>query len=379
MALTNATQTPANPTGPPSSDVPSTILRDQWKRPLIVRPDGTVGAYTRASSIGGVLEDQTGLGIWRMRQVAWGMGRRRDLVLASAAIPTTDASEDKERLKRVAWDAFDAAESGAKATIGTALHALTERTDAGLDIPDIGDDQDALDAYTSVARRFRFHATEQFTVCDEREVSGTFDRVAEPLEPMQPKDRDGRPIGDPIGPGERLVWDLKTSGSSDYFGIKFAAQLAAYATGVPYRGWEDEELLAAQTEQGIENTTKAKMARTRGERLDWPDGVAPRTDWALICHVPSGRSEAQLYWVNLELGRELLKLACEIQQWRKCKDLVVPAELPRTPMDTALNGAGLRSLIEHAADRQACKALWVQHKSMWTAEHTALVTARFPA
>lgn len=373
--LTNASQTPANPTGAPSSDVPSEILRDQWGRPLVVRPDGTVGAYTRASSLGGTLEDQHGIGEWKMKLVAWAVAHSRPLQLEGRAIATTDAHPDKQALGELVKRALNVADSDAAARIGTAYHAMTERIDAGEPVPDVGDeDRYALEAYAELMADFTVHSMETFTVCPELETAGTFDRL------LSPKGVMTAPDGTTITPDDRLIDDLKTSSSARYFGLKFAVQLVPYAHGTPYRGWEDMAVRAQQERDGVNvDSLKAKVARTRGEYLDWPDGIAPRTDWALIMHVPSGGSSATLHWVNLRAGMEAAQLACTVRDWRKRKDLVVPAERPSVPMDTALNGAGLRSLIEHAADRQACKALWVQHKSMWTAEHTALVTARFPA
>jgi hypothetical protein len=349
MALTNATQTPANPVGAPSSDVPPEIPRDQWKRPLLTPAGGGKPMpYTRASTLGGTLEDQFGISEWRLRLAVWAVAHSRALQLEGLAIETTDALPDKAALGELAQRALSVADADAAARIGTAYHAMTERIDAGEPIPDVGgEDRYALEAYAELAGAFTMHAMEQFVACDEVETAGTFDRLVSPKGVMT------APDGTRITPDDRLIDDLKTSSSAKFFGLKFAVQLAVYANGEPYRH--------------------------PGVRPGWPDGIAPRTDWALIMHVPSGGSSAMPHWVDLRAGWEAARLACTVRDWRKRRDLVVPAERPSVPMDQALNGAGLRSLIEHAADRQACKALWVQHKSMWSAEHTALVTARFPA
>jgi hypothetical protein len=49
-----------------------------------------VDAYSRASSIGETLEEQFGLGQWRLRQVVFGMGRRKDLYIAASALRGND-------------------------------------------------------------------------------------------------------------------------------------------------------------------------------------------------------------------------------------------------------------------------------------------------
>lgn len=354
MTLENAAASPVNPIRRREGDIPQEIPRDRWGRPKILLPGDTSGlgkAYTRASTLGGVLEDQTNLGEWKKRVVAYGMGRRRDLQLAAASVPTWDGLEDKKRLADIAEQAMQAAEAGAAATVGTALHALADRMDMGQEIPDIGEDRYALDAYAHLRSHFQVHAIEIFTVCDELEVAGTADRVLSPLGIMT------APDGTRITPEDRLIDDLKTSSTSDYFGIKFAVQLAVYARGIPYR-------------HGV-------------GRLDWPDGVRPRQDWALIMHVPSGGSSAQLHWVNLQLGWELAKLAVDVREWRKRKDLVLPAELPRPEFaEHGVGGeqAGLMKLIEDEPAgpdlRDRLIALWSRHAREWTDQHTTAVERR---
>lgn len=369
MSLQNAAAGPANPQHRREGDIPQEIPRDRWGRPKIMLPGDDSGlgkAYTRASTLGGALEDQTNLGEWKKRVVAYGMARRRDLVLAAASVSSWDGLEDKKRLAEIAEQAMQSAEAGAAATIGTALHALADRMDKGEPIPDIGEDRYALDAYAELRRHFKVHAIEQFLVCDELEVAGTTDRVLSPLAPMPVTDREGRPVLDEHGkpvvimPEDRLIDDLKTSSTADYFGIKFAVQLAVYAHGVPYQ-------------------------HGRG-RYDWPDGIAPRTDWGLIMHVPSGGSSAQPYWVNLREGWELAKLAVRVREERKRKDLVVAAELPRPSFaEHGESGqkVGLLSLIDAEPAGPDLKdrllTLWRQHTSTWTDQHTVRVRERLGA
>lgn len=346
MALGNAGAAPGNPTGKVIGDPPPDVPRDRWKRPKIKQPDGTVKAYTRASTLGGTLEDQYGLGQWRMRQVAFGMGRREDLYLAALAIRTNEG-EDKARLEKIAEQAMEAAESNAAATVGTALHALSERHDRGEALPNIGRREPALEAYRAIIAGFDVHGIEEFVVCDEHCVAGTFDRLISPRGVMT------APDGTRITPDDRIVGDLKTSGTANYFGLKFAVQLAEYAHGTPY-------------------------SHEGGRRL-WADGIAPRTDWGLIIHVPSGLtdpSESGLYWVDLESGRELSALSIRVRTERARKDLVRPALPPGGEMPAALDSAGLMSLIRVAGSRDDAMALWTAHASLWTEDHTEATKAR---
>jgi hypothetical protein len=349
MALVKAQQTPGNPTHRRQGEPPVEMPRDRWGRPLVDPPDGgRPRPYTRASTLGSTLEDQTNLGEWKKRVVAYGLARRRDLILAAASIATWDGPTDKRALADIAEQAMQHAEAGAAATIGTALHALTERIDRGEPIPDVGEDRHALNAYTDLMRHFTVHAIESFVVCDTHEVAGTFDRLVSPKAEMT------APDGTVIGPDDTVVSDIKTAATNAFFGLKFACQIAEYAHGVPYHPAEG--------------------------RQPWPGGRAPNPSWGLIVHVPSGGSTADLHWVDLRAGAQLSDLAITVREWRKRKGLVVPAEPPRTPMNGALNGAGLASLIAAVPDgpdaRDRFLALRAQHLSQWRDEHTAEVRRR---
>ena len=342
MAVKVAGSNPSNPAGRRRGDVPAEIDRDRWGRPLIPQLDGRKLPYTRASSLGGVLEDQYGLGRWRARQVAWGLSRRADLHLAVQAVRTPDAFGDKDKLDKLAEQALEAAESSAKATVGTALHALSERVDAGESIPHVtGEARAALDVYLELTSGFTKLDTEAFVVCDEHQVAGTFDRVLAPLSPMT------APDGTPVGTDRPLIGDLKTSGTADYFGIKFAVQLAEYSHGVPF--------------DIVEGRTPWR----------WPI----RQDWGLIVHVPSGNPDAAgLYWVDLQAGRELSDLAIRVRDERKRKDLVVPAEVPSSPPDL------LAILRDPTTTVEQARELYARHTQdgTWTDEHMAVVLARWP-
>src|SRR4051794_31332763 len=53
--------------------VPDTVSRDRWKRPEIVPPQGGDKVpYTRASTLGKALDDETGLTAWRKRMILLG-------------------------------------------------------------------------------------------------------------------------------------------------------------------------------------------------------------------------------------------------------------------------------------------------------------------
>lgn len=305
MALKAAISAPTNPAGKGNDgrDIPPEIPRDQWDRPRIVPPgsdpteEPPKHGYTRASTLGGVLEDQFGLNEWRARLVGRGVALRPDLVMAFKSLRTLDRGEDKKAASALVRRALEVAEADAKATIGTALHALTDRYDSGEHVPHADEFEPTMEAYRQAISDFTVHGIEMFVVCDPVETAGTFDRL------VSPKGRMIAPDGTAYGPRDRLIWDLKTSQTPDYFGIKYCVQLTVYAHGVRY-------------------------IPGRG-RQPWPDGIAPDLRWALILHCPSGGNTAQLYWVNLTLGLRLVELSTEVKKWRAFNGLIMQADPPR--------------------------------------------------
>lgn len=395
MPLKSANRSvPSNPTGPLQGDPPPEIPRDQWGRPLVIPYSCWQGpnvwtlptAMTRASTLGGTLEDQYNLGQWRMGQVALGMGKRRDLQLAAATL--TAAPHDKQRRYDVAWQAFEAAESDAAATVGTSLHHLADRIDRDESVPDVGEYNVTLDAYRGIASYFRFHAIELFLVNEELGAAGTADRLGELREGWTLT----APDGTVFGPGDPLVTDLKSSSTADYFGVKFTVQFAVYAGGRPYRHLAERSI------------GRGKAIEVKGEYLDWPGDKPPSPDWGLIIHAPAGQQEIaledMLHWVPLEAGRELAHRANQVREDRKAT-WIVPAGLPvaveHSVIGTAVNDAqagetvqvvlngqvstpqihpaDLAVMVRDAESEDEIHALWEAHSDAWTEECTVAASA----
>lgn len=393
MARSMPKSGPTNPAGPrrDDADLPPEISRDQWKRPLVVWALGEdPRAGTRASTLGGVLEDQNGIMRWKMGLAAYGTAVKPDLRLAIAAIanPTTPAG--KSELYPLADAALEAADASAAARVGTAIHALSERVDRGEPLPELdAAETETLAAYAGLAEHFTMHAWEMFVAHVELEAAGTFDRLLSP----KPGTTLTAPDGTVFTEHDRLIGDVKTSGTADYFGVKFAVQLAVYAGARPY----------------VITVPAKGRTKARGEFRDWPDGVTPSQSWGLILHVPSGGSIAELYWVDLELGTEAAHVAKDVHQnWRKRRDLVLPATLPAegvgvdagaaeadvdpdalqggpppaepdapvADLEAARRSKIIRDAIEGAGSDAAMRALYARFREHWLPEHTELVKSR---
>lgn len=351
-------------------EVPDDIQRDRWKRPLIVpKAGGPPIAYTRASTLGKAIEDNFHLHKWEMRAVALGMSRREDLVALASAIPENEG-EHRGPLDDIAKEAKTAGGGDKGANIGTALHKLSERRDAGEDLTYLRSIfLEAMDAYSQQMGPFKVLAAETFVACDEVQTAGTFDRVVQLRYNLQfNQNLDGQIVSHIIPAGTVLILDLKTGkyDSAKYWGATYSVQQTVYAMGDPY-------------------TPKGR--RTWGDLLG--EGMRPSTDWALILHVPSDSpKDAGLHVVDLELGRALADLAIQVRNARKHKGLLTPGYIvmdqgvtvEQVPVERPAIDApadfGLGELIQQAADEATLKDLYRQHRDLWGDEHTEAVKTR---
>lgn len=346
-------------------EVPEEIPRDRWGRPLITPLDGGRSrAYTRASTLGKAIEDTYHLSKWLQRSVAFGLSRRPDLIALVAAVATNEG-EDRDPLDQLCEKAHEAAKGDKGANVGTAIHKLSERRDAGEDLAYLPPLLlDALDAYSRWMTNFEVLASETFVVCDPLETAGSFDRVVRLLVDLELHHPElGRVV---IPAGTVMIIDIKTGKleSAKYWGPTYGVQQVVYACGVPYR-------------HGV--------GRLRWEQL-LGEGLAPSTDWALLLHVPSDSpQDAGLVIVDLNAAAGMADLCLEVRAARKNKTLMSEAypvpEIESPPasgvpiVDCSVQHE-LMELIAQATDEAALTALWEQAQSDWTSEHSAAVRAR---
>ena len=281
------------------------IPRDRWGRPMIMQPNGKRIAYRRTTTFVGCLEDTYNLMAWKNRMVAYGMGQRKDLVLAAAA---TDPG-DKKQLNEIADKAVEHAQGSAAATIGTALHALTERVDNGQPLGVIPAEYMAdLDAYHEATRHIDWLGIETFRVHDKFQVAGTADRI-------------GRING------RTMIFDIKT-GSIDY-PHKMAMQLAMYAHSTPYDIGTDTRTIDP-------------------EPIDQHYGI--------IIHLPAGQGRCELHEIDISKGWGAVLLAKKVWDWRNTKGLTRPID-PAAPVKKPATWA---DVARHTNTVEELRDLWKQ-------------------
>jgi hypothetical protein len=254
------------------------IPRDRWGRPLITPVGGgkPIG-YTRVSTLAKAIDDTEGLTQWKLRQAIIGLTRRSDLISLAAS-----KTDDKATLNRVAKEALDAADSGAAANTGTALHSFTETADLGGDLSRVPHEhRPDIDAYLAATSSLTVLAMEQFVVIDELQAAGSFDRIY--------RMPDGRIV----------IGDLKTGASAPNYAQATAAQMAMYAHGALYE-------FATGTRHPLTMVDKSI---------------------ALMIHLPAGTGTCDIYVIDIAAGWEAALLASKVRDWRKAK----PATLWSAP------------------------------------------------
>ncbi|MEV0151563.1 MULTISPECIES: hypothetical protein [unclassified Nonomuraea] len=276
-------------------------LYNQWGQYLLPDPDtGKERSWVRATTLAKALEDTYNLEVWGMRMVAKGMALRPDLLALAASL---DVEADKKRLNQVAKDAKEAAGGSSGANMGTALHAMTEKLDAGEEVSP-GPFARELAAYraTMAAEGLTVlpRYSERIICVPSLDVAGRLDKLTETV-------------------GSRLyqVSDLKSQKSMDFGGVSIAIQLSLYAHA--YAMWDP----ATET---------------------WEDPPPIDQETATVVWLPVGRGHCEVFDVDIFLGWEWAKHAMETRRIRKCKPLssrgnTRPATLepPRSALQVGLD------------------------------------------
>lgn len=260
------------------SDIESAIPRDQWDRPRIIQPDGTLVSYRRASTVAEALEDHFGLQKWQRRLAAEGISQRPDL---SQAIALAASKGNKREIDDLIEEAMDFAGANTASRNGSTMHGLTERLDMGLPLPKgLPENIRAmLKVYKEVfLGRFEVLDTERFVVQDKIRVAGTYDKRV--------RDKtDGR----------IYIGDTKTGQSLQHMALKTCAQVSVYAAGKKYNLDGEREKHGAERDRGV---------------LIW----LPWTD-----DLEEQPAECEIRWLDLVVGRKAIMEAQRVDDYRKIK------------------------------------------------------------
>jgi len=259
------------------------IRFDRYNRYVLPHPEtGVEQGWTRITTVANTNADRFGLEQWAQRNTVLGIGLRPDLY----ALAVSSTAEDKGQLNGVVKQAQEAAKASSGANLGTALHRITERVDRGDDVDVPAEWEGDVYAYTeTLADHFvKIHPEyiERIVLCLDLEVVGTLDRLVT------------LPNSDVL-----TVADLKTGKDAPKYPHEMAIQLSLYANATHI--W-------TETDNG------------------WEWIKMPKVDWhkALLIHLPVGKATCDLYLVDLAAGFDAARLALDVREWRKTKDLATP-------------------------------------------------------
>lgn len=282
--------------------------------------------FTRVTTGSHVLDNQTGLDVWKMSNVVLGLKQEPDL------LDTIDLFDEpsmvKRRVRHVAERASELAGSKEAAELGTAIHAWTEAVESGTHTIDQIPPQfrPYIHAYLrtlqewgmrtvpGMIERVVFNATTGWV--------GTFDRIYE------------------LADGTYAIGDVKTSKSLSYSLLGFSAQIADYATATHMLDFD---------------------GKTWGPM---PEGI--RQDFGVIMHLPSNNpGHCEAVTIDIGFGVEVLSLAMEIMAKQRAAGKQVAGQHQVPP-------PGLKRKIQLAQTPEELGLLWETHQRGWSDEHTQL-------
>jgi hypothetical protein len=248
--------------------------KDRWGR-YVIEHDGTKKSFSRVTTIAKSLDDEGALTAWKGRMTATGLVQRPDLLAAASTV-----LEDRGALDRIVQQSIEAAGASSKANIGTALHQVTQQLDLGRKPAILPGLQADVDSYIAGINAhgiiFDENLIEVLLVNEKYGYAGTADRIAR----LRSRRR-------------KQVFDLKT-GNIEYAINSIAVQMAMYANAEYIYDWRTKTQLPMP-----------EMDKSRG----------------IIIHLPAGQAKLDLYEIDLEAGWEAAKLAIQVRDWRKRKDL----------------------------------------------------------
>jgi hypothetical protein len=241
---------------------------------------GRVVPYTRVTTFAKVLADTFKLSLWNQRLAVKGLTLRPDLFDAVMKC----SLDDKDDLNYLVEQAKEAAGSKVKASLGTAIHKITEDIDNGiLSIKNVSQEH-LPDIKAYIAERNRRDIVtvpgmiERIVVNPVTNTAGTIDRI------------------DQLPDGSLIIGDVKT-GNIDYGELEMAMQVAIYAHSTHM--WDKD----------------------RKRYVPMP---AVRRDIAGIWHIPAGTGKCTLKEVDIEFGWLAALEAIRVKNMRAKKSIIKP-------------------------------------------------------
>lgn len=317
-------------------EIPDSVERDQWQRPLILQPDGSKVAYTRASTLAGYLENKKGLHTWDMRHVALGVGLDPDIAAKAASIQPLTGDRRKDALSNATLDecieeARKVSGEHAGRDWGTAIHGFTEPGMEGN--PHVPERMQAdVDSYWEKMRRYNIRcvASEVFVVNDQLRVAGSFDDLYYCYQ-----------FGLTLG-------DKKTGRTKIHSHL---IQLATYARSEVYD-------IDTGERRPIQSLVPEEFASRE---------INPRVGFYV--HIAKGEGSTKFVGLNLERGWEAAQVAAAARDYQQQKEgLCFDAD---ELLEQGAQTEAAWELIEGASSKVELAGIASTYRAVWTDRMTA--------
>lgn len=264
--------------------------------PMVLDPDsGKMVRKRRSSSAGKVLDDESNLTDWKLRTVLVGAAQLPEVL---AMVSVLDPEQDKKAIRDHVEECLQAGKGNARKVQGSAIHAMFDHVDLDHDWEPAPQFRAAVQAYVDLLDIYGLVPVdvEVQCVCDAYGLAGSLDRRYRTTRTLVAPDGTIIPIG------SILVGDTKTGLKLEYAAGTYATQIAAYVDSVRYDVLTD--------------------VRTAFDPPNYHD-------WAVVVHSVPERDSCELYWVDVQQGRQGLSLAQQVWQWRRfASGLLTPAMAP---------------------------------------------------
>lgn len=269
-------------------------FRRVGKQVPMVLVDGKWERFRRPSSAGKILDDEANLVDWQKRTIVYGAAQRPDLM---AEVSVLDFERDKKPIRDIVEECLVSGKGTQAANKGTAIHKMLDRIDRGDEWTPAPNYVAACDSYVDAMAGYGLIPIDVEVHCVNvrYRMAGTMDRRYRTTRTLV------TPYGEIVPIGSIIAGDTKTGRTLEYAAGSYATQIAAYV-GSDFYDVDNNEM-----------------------RPFDPPTYQP---WALIVHVVADEARTDLYWVDMEAGREALELAEHVRNWRKRTDLLTPSRAP---------------------------------------------------
>lgn len=315
--------------------------KTNWSGYLVKRPqtgdyerfkNGNVEGVTRCTTFVKAATDTQGLTDWKQCNVLVGAAQRPDIAARAHGLTWDD---NMGVLMDVVEELEDIAGAKNSAKVGTEIHEMSERLDAGdLTLDDIAPYyRDLIRGYREVLEDLELEPIpgliERTTMTSRwGGVAGTFDRIYR----HKPS-------------GTYVMGDVKSGKGAEKYGkLEIPAQLAMYTDGY--------------NENGVYDWNKHVWE---------PPQYEVRTDWGLVLHMPVQGDKAFTVtpkWVDLSWGRTVGDMCHDIRQNRS-----------GAPKFMVLDNDGVRELLgasaEDVAEVSRKEATWAERFASVTSNESA--------